>query len=48
MRRESPRTTQELAGYLGLRMTPRYMHLDPGVLDSAIRLLDQPVAVQSF
>ena len=29
-------------------MTQRYMHLSPDALDSAIRLLDQPLAVQSF
>ena len=29
-------------------MTQRYMHLSPAALDSAIRLLDQPSAVQSF
>jgi hypothetical protein len=29
-------------------MTQRYMHLSPAALDSAIRLLDQPLAVQSF
>jgi integrase len=32
---------QELAGHRELRMTQRYMHLTPAVLDSAIRLLDQ-------
>jgi hypothetical protein len=29
-------------------MTQRYMHLSPAALDNAIRLLDQPLAVQSF
>ena len=29
-------------------MTQRYMHLSPAALDSAIRLLDQPLAVPSF
>ena len=29
-------------------MTQRYMHLSPAAVDSAIRLLDQPLAVQSF
>ena len=29
-------------------MTQRYMHLSPAALDSAIRLLDQPISVQSF
>jgi hypothetical protein len=29
-------------------MTQRYMHLSPAALDSAIRLLDQPLAAQSF
>jgi hypothetical protein len=39
---------QELAGHRELGMTQRYMHLGPAALDSAIRLLDQPLAVQSF
>ena len=29
-------------------MTQRYMHLSPAALDSAIRLLDRPTALQSF
>jgi hypothetical protein len=29
-------------------MTQRYMHLSPAALDSAIRLLDQPLALQKF
>ena len=38
----------ELAGHRELGMTQRYMHLSPAALGSAIRLLDQPLAVQSF
>ena len=29
-------------------MTQRYMHLSPTALDNAIRLLDRPLAVQTF
>ena len=29
-------------------MTQRYMHLSPAALDNAIRLLDQPLVLQSF
>lgn len=29
-------------------MTQRYMHLSPAALDSAIRLLDQPLVLQSL
>ena len=48
MRGAPSRAIQELAGHRELGMTQRYMHLSPAVLDSAIRLLDQPWAVQSF
>ena len=48
MRGGPPRAIQELAGHRELGMTQRYMHLSPAALDSAIRLLDQPLAVQSF
>jgi predicted ATPase len=48
MRGAPPRAIQELAGHRELGMTQRYMHLSPAALDSAIRLLDQPLAVQSF
>ena len=47
MRGAPPRAIQELAGHRELGMTQRYMHLSPA-LDGAIRLLDQPLAVQSF
>ncbi len=43
-----PRAIQELAGHRELGMTQRYMHLSPAALDSAIRLLDQPLTVQSL
>ena len=46
MRGAPPRAIQELAGHRELGMTQRYMHLSPAALDSAIRLLDQPLAVQ--
>ena len=48
MRGAPPRAIQELGGHRELGMTQRYMHLTPAALDSAIRLLDQPLAVQSF
>jgi site-specific recombinase XerD len=47
MRGAPPRTIQELAGHCELGMTQRYVHLSPAALDSAIRRLDQPLAVQS-
>ena len=34
---------QELAGHKSLATTQRYMHLSPRAIESAIRLLDQPV-----
>jgi ligand-binding sensor domain-containing protein len=48
MRGAPPRAIQELAGHRELGMTQRYMHLSPAALDSAIRLLDQPLVLQSF
>jgi len=42
MRGAPARAIQELAGHQNLTTTQRYMHLSPAVLDSAIRLLDQP------
>ena len=48
MRGAPARAIQELAGHSDLTMTQRYMHLSPAALDSAIRLLDQPLTVQSF
>ena len=48
MRGAPPRAIQELAGHRELGMTQRYMHLSPAALDSGIRLLDQPLAVQGF
>jgi len=47
MLRAPPRAIQEFAGHRELSMTQRYMHLSPAARDSAIRLLDQPVVVQS-
>jgi len=37
-----------LAGLRELGMTQRYMHVSPAALDSAIRLLDQPLVLQTF
>ena len=48
MRGAPPRAIQELVGHRELGITQRYMHLSPAALDSAIRLLDQPLSVQSF
>jgi integrase len=48
MRGAPPRAIQELAGHRELGMTQRYMHLSPAALDNAIRLLDRPLAVQTF
>jgi integrase len=48
MRGAPPGAIQELAGHRELGMTQRYMHLSPAALDSAIRLLDQPLALQDF
>ena len=42
------KTIQELAGHQHLSTTQRYMHLSPAALDSAIRLLDQPLVLQKF
>jgi len=44
MRGAPARAIQELAGHADLSTTQRYMHLSPAALESAIRLLDQPVA----
>ena len=35
---------QELALHERLSTTQRYMHLSPGAIEGAIRLLDQPLA----
>jgi integrase len=42
MRGAAGRAIQELAGHGELSVTQRYMHLSPGALDSAIRLLESP------
>ncbi len=44
MRGAPARAIQELAGHADLATTQRYMHLSPAALESAIRLLDQPVS----
>jgi len=36
------RAIQDLAGHQDLATTHRYMHLSPGAIESAIRLLDGP------
>src|SRR5262249_4360904 len=33
----------ELAGHTNLKTTQRYMHLSPGMKDSAIKLLEEPI-----
>jgi site-specific recombinase XerD len=38
------RAIQELAGHADLGTTQRYMHLSPAAIESAIRLLDGPMA----
>ena len=48
MRGAPPRAIQELAGHRELGMTQRYMHLSPAALEGAIRLLDRPLAVETF
>jgi site-specific recombinase XerC len=42
MRGAAGRAIQELAGHGELTVTQRYMHLSPGALDTAIRLLESP------
>ena len=44
MRGAPARAIQELAGHADLSTTQRYMHLSPAALESAIRLLDQPIS----
>ena len=43
MRGAPARAIQELAGHRELSTTQRYMHLSPTAVESAIRLLDQPI-----
>jgi integrase len=47
MRGAPARAIQELAGHQDLSTSQRYMHLSPAAIERAIRLLDQPVSVQS-
>ena len=44
MRGASPKAIQELMRHANLAMTQRYTHLSPAARQSAIHLLDQPVA----
>jgi integrase len=44
MRGAPVRAIQEFAGHQDLSTTQRYMHLSPAAIESAIRLLDQPVS----
>ena len=39
---------QELAGHADLSTTLRYMHMSPAAVDSAIRLLEEPIPVPTF
>ena len=41
MRGAVPKAVQELAGHTTLNVTLRYMHLAPGALHDAIRLLNR-------
>ena len=43
MRGAPARAIQESAGHQDLATTQRYMHLSPAAIESAIRLLDEPV-----
>ena len=47
MRGAPARAIQELAGHQDLSTTQRYMHLSPAAMERAIRLLDEPIPVQS-
>jgi integrase len=44
MRGATAKSIQELAGHQHLSTTERYMHLSPAARESAMRLLDAPVA----
>jgi hypothetical protein len=48
MRGAAPRAIQELAGHRDLATTQQYMHLSPAAIQSALRLLDQPIATTAF
>jgi integrase len=48
MRGAPARAIQELAGHQDLGTTQRYMHLSPGAIEGAIRLLDQTAISKSF
>lgn len=43
MRGAPARAIQELAGHQDLSTTQRYMHLSPAAIESAVRLLEQPL-----
>jgi site-specific recombinase XerD len=42
MKGEAPATIQQMAGHKDLVTTQRYMHLQKGVSDAAIRRLEEP------
>jgi integrase len=48
MRGAPAKAIQELAGHADLRTTLRYMHLSPAAVNSAIRLLEEPIPVPAF
>lgn len=48
MRGAPARAIQELAGHRELSTTQQYMHLSPSAIESAIRLLEQPVPAPTF